>query len=151
MNTDEAFDKVVNGIAVVTVNARGKSNGMTAAWFTRVSFNPPLVMVSVGHSRHTHGLIGEAGSFCLNILAEGQVSLARKFGFASGRNADKFAGVSFREGKTGSPILEGVAGHLDCRLAAAYNAGDHTLFVGEVVDSGASDLKPLASRREDYT
>ncbi|MFH0862257.1 MAG: flavin reductase family protein [Candidatus Altiarchaeota archaeon] len=151
MEAEEAFDKIINGVCVVTVKAEGKINGMTAAWYTRVSFSPPLVMVSVAPKRFTHGLIKKAGSFCINILAEDQLPLAKAFGSSSGRTTDKFKGVKYKAGKTGSPILEDTAAYLDCRLAHSYEAGDHTLFVGEVVDAGASEKRPLPSRMEDYS
>jgi flavin reductase (DIM6/NTAB) family NADH-FMN oxidoreductase RutF len=151
MDTEAAFSKVLNGIAVVTAESGGKANGMTAAWFTRASFNPPLVVVSVGKTRHTWGLIRKSGSFCLNVLSEEQVPLARKFGFSSGRDSDKLEGVGWKALKTGSPVIDGAAAWLDCKLIHEYEAGDHTLFVGEVVDCGSSKKKPLPSRMEDYS
>jgi|WetSurMetagenome_2_1015567.scaffolds.fasta_scaffold144198_3 flavin reductase (DIM6/NTAB) family NADH-FMN oxidoreductase RutF len=150
MTADDALGKIVNGIVVVTARTPEKAGGMTAAWFTRVSSRPPLVMVSVGHGRFTHGLIRKSRSFCLNILADDQVPMAKKFGFVSGRNVDKFEGVPHRTAKTGSPVIEGAAGWLDCRLVGEAEAGDHTIFIGEVVDAGCSKKTPLVSRTEDY-
>ena len=123
---------------------------MTAAWYTRVSLAPPLVMVSVASKRFTHGLIKKSGSFCINLLAEDQVSIARNFGFLSGRSVDKFEGIRYKAGKNDVPILEDTAGYLECNLVNSYEVGDHTLFIGEVVGCGASDKKPLPSRAEDY-
>ena len=143
MDVEKAFEKVVTGLHVVTVKADDKVNGMTAAWVTRVSHVPPLVMVSVGKTRYTHDLIKEAGSFCVNILAEDQDNLSSRFGFKSGRNLDKFEGIKYDEGKTGSPILKDTVGYLDCKLISSYDAGDHTLYVGEVIDAEASPKKPL--------
>jgi flavin reductase (DIM6/NTAB) family NADH-FMN oxidoreductase RutF len=150
MDSEGAFGKVINGVCVVTVKAGDKINGMTAAWYTRVSFSPPLVMVSVAPKRFTHDLIKKAGSFCINLLAEDQLPYAKAFGFSSGRTTDKFRGVKHKPGKTGSPILDGAAAYLDCRLIHSYDAGDHTLFVGEVVEAGATEKRPLHSRMEDY-
>jgi len=150
MDVEEAFGKILNGVAVVTADAKGKRNGMTAAWFTRVSLKPALVMVAVGKSRFTHALIEEAESFCLNILAEDQVDLAKRFGLASGRKTDKLAGLRTSKAAAGSPVLEGVAAYMDCRLIGRFPAGDHTLFVGEVVDSGSTGKLPLPCRAEDY-
>ncbi len=150
MDAEEAFGKILNGVAVVTAGAKGRRNGMTAAWFTRVSHKPPLVMAAVGKSRFTHGLIEDAGCFCLNVLAEDQLELAKRFGYGSGRKADKLAGLPVSKAETGSPVLEGVAAYMDCRLAGMFPAGDHTLFVGEVVASGSSGRRPLPCRAEDY-
>jgi flavin reductase (DIM6/NTAB) family NADH-FMN oxidoreductase RutF len=150
MDVDGAFGKVVNGVSVITVKAGGKVNGMAAAWVTRVSFAPPLVAVSVGHTRFTHDLIKEAGSFCVNILASGQMELANNFGFKSGRNNNKFKVVEYATGKTGSPVLKGTAGYLDCRVVEAVEAGDHTVFIGEVIDASSSDKKPLIYNSEEF-
>ncbi|HID09196.1 TPA: flavin reductase, partial [Candidatus Micrarchaeota archaeon] len=63
---------------------------------------------------------------------------------------DKFAGISYRTAVTGSPILEGVAAWLDCRLVGSCPAGDHTIFVGEVVEAWAGDKAPLRYDPRDY-
>jgi flavin reductase (DIM6/NTAB) family NADH-FMN oxidoreductase RutF len=150
MDFEAALGKIVNGIAVVTVKTKDRRNGMTAAWFTRVSHNPPLVMVSVGRGRFTKKLLEESGYFCLNILAEGQIGLAKGFGLRSGKDADKFDGVGFYEGATGSPVLDGVAAHLECTIVGIDEDGDHVMFVGEVVEAGSSEKKPLQARAEDF-
>ena len=147
---EKALGKVVNGVAVITAEADGKANGMTAAWFTRVSSVPPLVIVSVGHGRYTKDLIKRSQHFCVNILAENQVKLARKFGLTSGRNVNKFDGINYTRGKTGSPVLDCTAAYLDCRLDRMVEVGDHVLFIGEVVDCESSDRKPLVARMDDY-
>jgi len=147
---DAAFDKIVNGTAVVTVKYGDKANGMTAAWYTRVSNNPPMIAVSISYRRFTYELIKKSGFFCINLLAEDQIPLAKKFGFSSGRNSDKFKGVSYKSAKSGSPVLDGVAGYLDCKVHKMVEAGDHMIFIGEVIDAAASDRKPLPARMEDY-
>ncbi|MBD3387830.1 MAG: flavin oxidoreductase [Candidatus Altiarchaeales archaeon] len=144
MDAEGAFEKIVTGIHVITVKAGDKVNGMAAAWVTRVSHSPPLVMVSVAHTRFTHNLIQQAGSFCVNILAEGQDDLVTRFGFKTGKSTDKFDGLPYGTGETGSPILDGTAGYLDCKLISSHEAGDHTIFVGEVVDAKAYDKNPMS-------
>jgi flavin reductase (DIM6/NTAB) family NADH-FMN oxidoreductase RutF len=150
MDAEAAFGKLINGIAVLTVSASGRKNGMTVAWFTRVSHDPPLVMVSVGRGRHTKALLEESGYFCLNVLAKDQVALAKAFGFHSGRDRDKFAGVRHHDGDTGAPVIDGAAAYLECSIVGIDEAGDHIMFVGEVVASGASARPPLPSAKEDY-
>jgi len=147
---DKAFGKFTYGVYVVGAKHGGRANALTCAWVTRVSFSPPLVAVSVGKTRFTHDMIKGSGAFSVNVLAEDQVELARHFGLKSGREVDKFAEVPYKEGITGSPILEGVAAWLDCKLVYAYEAGDHTIFVGEVVDAGTTAKKPLVYNPKDY-
>jgi len=124
---------------------------MTAAWVTRVSFNPPLVMVSIGKTRFSHELIKKSKVFAVNILKEGQIEIGKHFGFKSGKKIDKFATIPFDTKATGSPILKEIAGYLDCKLISYVEAGDHTIFLGEVIDAGA-DRKalPLIYRKEDF-
>jgi flavin reductase (DIM6/NTAB) family NADH-FMN oxidoreductase RutF len=150
MDIDAAFDKVVNGTAVVTVKAAEKANGMTAAWYTRVSSNPPMVAVSISYRRFTYELIKRSGFFCLNLLAEDQLAVAKKFGFSSGRDSDKFKDIAYRSAKSGSPLIEGIAGFLDCKVVKMVEAGDHMMFIGEVINAGATDKRPLPARMEDY-
>lgn len=136
---EAAFKKLTIGVYVITVKSGEKANGMAAAWVSRVSHVPPLVMVSVGHTRYSHDLIREAGAFCVNVLAEGNDDYYSVFGMSSGRDRDKFEKIKYGEGKTGSPILEGTAGYLDCKVVSEHDAGDHTIFVGEVVEAKAYD------------
>jgi flavin reductase (DIM6/NTAB) family NADH-FMN oxidoreductase RutF len=147
---ERAFRTIHNGVFVVTSKEGDKLNGMTAAWVTRVSFNPPLVAVSIGKTRYSHGMLERSGVFAINILSEGQVALGKHFGFKSGRKTDKLKGIEYTTAKTGSPILEGISGFLDCRVVGSCDAGDHTIFVGEVVDSGAYERPPLPFRHEDF-
>jgi flavin reductase (DIM6/NTAB) family NADH-FMN oxidoreductase RutF len=147
---EQAFRIIHNGVFVVTTKEGDKLNGMTAAWVTRVSFNPPLVAVSIGKTRYSHGMVERSGVFALNILSEGQAALGKHFGFKSGRKTDKLKGIGHTTAKTGSPILEGIAGYLDCRVAGSCDAGDHTVFVGEVIDSGTYGKQPLLYRHEDF-
>lgn len=150
MAHDEAFKTMHNGVFVITTKEGDKINGMTAAWVMRTSFNPPLVAVSVGKSRYSHGLIKGSGVFAVNVLSEGQVEQGKHFGFRSGRNTDKFESVEYDSATTGSPILKDISAYLDCRVVGSVETGDHTIFVGEVVDSQAHDRQPLPFRRKDF-
>jgi flavin reductase (DIM6/NTAB) family NADH-FMN oxidoreductase RutF len=145
-----AFRKFTYGVYVVGAKHEGRTNALTCAWVMRVSHRPPLVAVAVGKTRFTHDLIAKSGAFSVNVLSQDQLKYARHFGLKSGREVDKFTGISYREGKTGSPLLEGVVAWLDCRLVGSYPAGDHTIFVGEVVDAETTDLSPLQYNPRDY-
>ena len=87
-------------------------------------------------------MIERHGKFAVNILAADQEPISRYFASKDRpRGPDAFRDVSHREGVTGCPIIDGVAGHLDCTLVASHEAGDHVIFVGEVQ---ALDLAPDA-------
>ena len=145
------LDMIVSSVAIITTKSGEKINGMTAAWVAQASFEPPLVVVSIAPERYTHQLIDESSVFAVNILSEGQVELGRKFGSKSGRDTDKFKDVNYVTKKTGSPILADIYAYLDCKLYKTYKAGDHTLFIGEVVEHKVfKDKKPLVFRTADY-
>ena len=150
MDIDRTFDKIINGTFVISANDGNTSNAMTAAWVMRVSHDPPLVAISVGKRRFTHDIIKRGGCFCINILSDSQVNIAKKFGFSSGRKQDKLSDIAFDESNTGCAILPGICGYLDCELASMTDAGDHTLFIGKVIDYSHSENKPLLADMSDY-
>jgi flavin reductase (DIM6/NTAB) family NADH-FMN oxidoreductase RutF len=137
-----AFAALVHGVYVVTTRLDDQVNGMTAAWVSQVSLKPLLVMVSIAPSRYSHRLIKDSGIFAINVLTSAQVDLGKRFGYKSGRKVDKFAFLEWTTAVTGAPILPQAYAYLDLNLVDSFSAGDHTLFVGEVVD--AKILHPLA-------
>lgn len=151
MSIEKVFRQIHNGVFVVTTAKGDKVNGMTAVWVARSSFKPPLLSVSIGKQRYSHDLIRESGVFALNILSEKQIAQGKHFGFKSGKNTDKFKDIEYTTCKTGSPILKDIAGYLDCKVVNSCDAGDHTIFVGEVLDAEAyEDNLPLLYKHEDF-
>jgi flavin reductase (DIM6/NTAB) family NADH-FMN oxidoreductase RutF len=143
---------ISHGVYVITVRSKEKINGMTAAWVSQVSLQPLMLMVSIAPARYTHGLIKESGYFAINALSEDQKDLAKHFGFKSGRMTDKFKGLSYFDALNGSPVLDVALAFFECKVADAFKAGDHTLFVGEVITARLlkGDKKPLVFHWEDY-
>jgi len=146
------FAALVHGVYVVTTRVGEKINGMTAAWVSQVSLKPLLVMASIAPPRYSHTLIKESGFFAINVLASEQVDLGKRFGYKSGRKIDKFAGLDYVTAATGAPILPQAYAYLDLKLAATYAAGDHTLFLGEVVDAKIihPQGQPLIFKKSDF-
>jgi flavin reductase (DIM6/NTAB) family NADH-FMN oxidoreductase RutF len=147
-----AFTALVHGVYVVTTRLGEKVNGMTAAWVAQVSLKPLLVMVSIAPSRYSHTLIKESGIFAINVLTAEQVELAKRFGYKSGRKIDKFAGLDYLEAGSGAPVLPQAYAYLDLRLVHTYTAGDHTLFVGEVMEAKIlhPQSHPLIFKKSDF-
>ncbi len=143
---------VPTGVHVVTVRTKEKVNGMTAAWVTQVSFKPPMIAVAIAPPRLTHGLIKEAGYFCINALPEDQIDLAKHFGYKSGRKKDKMKGVKFTNAMKGSPVLDAAYAYVECELQDVFTAGDHDIFVGSVVDVAVmkEDAAPLIFHWDDF-
>lgn len=121
--------------------------GLAASSFTSVSLDPPLVLFCAGTSSSTWPRIKAAASYCVNILGEDQEPLSRQF---SGKG-DKFAGVGWRAGRSGSPIIESALAWIDCVVHDEITAGDHVIVLGRVLDLDAKDRgEPLAYYRGGY-
>jgi flavin reductase (DIM6/NTAB) family NADH-FMN oxidoreductase RutF len=132
-----------SGVTVVTTCAGERALGMTVSAFSSVSLDPPLVLVCADRAAHTNALIAESGVFAVNILAEGQEDLSTRFS-TEGNEDVRFEGLACRRAGTGSPWLPGAAALLDCRVAATHPAGDHVIYIGEVLDAElAEGVEPL--------
>lgn len=147
-----AFAALVHGVYVVTTRLEDVVNGMTASWVSQVSLKPLMVMVSIAPSRYSHDLIKKSGIFAINVLDRDQADLGKRFGFKSGRQVDKFAGLEWTTAATGAPILPQAYAYLDLKLQDTFTAGDHTLFVGEVVAAKVQhpQTQPLVFKKSDF-
>lgn len=132
----QALKKILHGVYIVSTRHGGKVNAMTAAWVARASFDPPLITIAVGTTRHSHDMIAGSGVFAVNVLSIDNILIGKHFGLKTGKKTDKFADVAFDAKITGSPILKDVVAWLDCKVVGSMKAGDHTLFIGEVLDAG---------------
>jgi len=149
---DIVSKEISTGVYIITVRTKEKINGMTAAWVSQVSLNPLMLMVSIAPARHTHNLIKESGYFAVNVLGEEQENLASYFGFQSGRNVDKFKDKKYSDAPKGSPVLEEAIAFFECKVVDTFKAGDHALFIGEVLTAKIlnADKKPLIFNWDDY-
>ncbi|GAA2678477.1 MULTISPECIES: flavin reductase family protein [Actinosynnema] len=141
----EAMRTFATGVTVLTTAGRS-THGMTANAFSSVSLEPPLVLCCVARTALMHAAITEEGEFAVSVLAQGQEHVARYFADRSRpQGAAQFDGVGWRPGeRTGAPLLAGALAWLECRVAHAYDGGDHAVFVGEVLSATtASDGAPL--------
>ncbi|HEX2024645.1 MAG TPA: flavin reductase family protein [Acidimicrobiales bacterium] len=127
-----------SGLYVVGSRAGDRRNGMTLNWATQLSFNPKLLGVAVENEAVTRELIAEGGAFSLCILDREDRAIVRKFTKPVEVDAggSTLNGFPFHDGVTGVPILDQAVAYVECRVQQTLELGDHTLFVGEVVDSG---------------
>ncbi len=138
------------GLYVLT--AKGKGDAVAAAtvnWVTQASFAPPLLAVGVKADSAAHALIKESGAFALNVLGKGQQAMAFTFFKPAVREGQTVSGEPFRWGSTGAPVLERTPAYVECRLVDSIERGDHSVFVGEVVDAGLA--KAVDGRADDAT
>jgi flavin reductase (DIM6/NTAB) family NADH-FMN oxidoreductase RutF len=138
------------GLYVLTAaHADGRVAAATVNWVTQASFEPPLVAVGVKTDSGAHALIKDTKSFALNVLGKGQQALAFAFFKPAERKGDTISGEPFRAGSTGAPILTNAPAFVECTLEATVEKGDHSIFVGKVVDVGLA--KTPDGRPDDAT
>jgi flavin reductase (DIM6/NTAB) family NADH-FMN oxidoreductase RutF len=136
------------GVSVITTrDVDGKAYGLTANALCSVSLDPPLLLVCIDKGAESHSAFERAGVFAVNILGLGHQDLSRRFAVSGG---DKFVDVAHRAGATGAPLLEGVLGTVECRIVAVHDAGDHTIYIGEVEHLTGSGGDPLLFFRGKY-
>lgn len=130
------------GVTVVTArDADGRLIGLTANSFNSVSLEPPLVLWSLSLRAGSMPVFARGSHYAINILAADQVELAERF---ATKDVDRFAGVPWRPGLAGAPVLEGCAAVFECFNRSRYEEGDHVIFVGEVEHcSRREDASPL--------
>lgn len=145
-----AMNLITLGVYVIGVKTPEKSNLMTAAWLTQVSSDPQTLLVAIGKTHYTADLIGTAGCFTVSILTGQQHKIAKNCGFASGRNADKLAKVQFGYSKSGIPVVDGAAAHLECQVTQWYEVEDHVLFIGKVVDAAVYSASTMTYQYDDF-
>lgn len=128
--------KFATGVTVLTVRNGESVHGMTANAFASVSLRPTLVLVCIEKGNTTHALVSRAGNFAMNILSAEQENLAKRFAKQIVTPADPFADIAYHLAATGAPVFDDCIAYLDCRVVAAHDAGDHTIFVGQVEAAG---------------
>lgn len=128
----DALGKLYTSTAIVTVNVEGKLNGITVAWVTRVSWQPPMVAVSIGKTRYTRELMDRTDSFAVCILGKDAKEIAEYFGTVSGRNTDKFKKYPYTMSEGNLPIPEGTIAYIECDKTGQFGAGDHIVYIGTV-------------------
>ena len=141
----DAVGAFATGINVITTRNEENGYGLTANAFSSVSLDPPLVLICVGTTSQGCQVIEQIGAFAVNVLGAEQEPLSRYFASKDRpRGRDAFRDVPHSEAITGCPLLDGAVAQLDCRLHASHEAGDHMIFIGEVVALNVdSEVDPL--------
>lgn len=138
------------GVTVITtVSGAGEMHGLTANAFTSVSLVPPLLLICVDKKADSYQSFEQSKVFTINILADDQEAISRRFA-VSGGGDQKFEGIAYRLGANRAPILAGTLGHIECKLAGAFDGGDHTIYLGEILEAETREGKPLLFFRGGY-
>ena len=133
----DVLGRFASGVTVVTAISGGEPVGMTCQSFSSVSLDPPLVLFVPAKTSRALPLMQRAGTFAVNFLSADQAELSNTM---ASRGSDKFAGVPWTPSETtGSPLLEGILGYVDCSIHAVHEAGDHFVVIGRVLDLATGD------------
>jgi 3-hydroxy-9,10-secoandrosta-1,3,5(10)-triene-9,17-dione monooxygenase reductase component len=134
----DVLGRFASGVTVVTAMSGGEPVGMTCQSFSSVSLHPPLVLFCPAKTSRAWPMIHRAGKFAINLLAHDQAELSDQM---AARGVDKFATVPWTpSASTGSPLLDGTLGYVDCAIHAVHEAGDHFVVIGRVLDLAGSEV-----------
>jgi 3-hydroxy-9,10-secoandrosta-1,3,5(10)-triene-9,17-dione monooxygenase reductase component len=143
-----ALGRFATGVTIVGCRADdGGAVGLTANSFSALSLQPPLVLWSLRSASPNLPAFMAASHFAVNVLAENQVDLSRRF---ASPLPDKFAEGLWSEGLGGAPVLAGCAAVFECEQVSAQDAGDHVLFIGRVLRVSEAPLTPLVFQSGHY-
>jgi flavin reductase (DIM6/NTAB) family NADH-FMN oxidoreductase RutF len=151
--TREQFFTLMASFAssVTVITSKGPDGvvrGLTASAFSSVSLDPRLCLVCVDNRSESIDAIRESGRFVVNILASDQEEVSRRF---ASKLPDKFEGIGYRLGpESDAPIIDGVLAWIECQTAEIADGGDHTIFIGEILDGTANEGTPLLYFRGQY-
>ncbi len=140
-----------SGVTVVTIKSGEQLHGLTVSAFASVSPKPPQIMIAIDHHHTAFPMLEETGSsFAVNFLGQEQAELSNRFAWI--KDEDRFMDVAWDAAATGAPILRDSVAWLDCVINATVSAGSHTIYIGEVIDSGVrkSDHPPLVYWNRGY-
>ncbi len=143
-----ALGHFASAVTVVTSKAAdGQIAGITVTAFTSLSLEPPLVLICIDKRARIHDRLVEGGNFAVNMLADDQELISRRFASSDPKQFDE---VGYREGATGAPVLNDVLATVECRIVQLLPGGDHTIIVGQVESTHVREGKPLLYFRGGY-
>jgi flavin reductase (DIM6/NTAB) family NADH-FMN oxidoreductase RutF len=128
------------GVTVVTTCVRGVPYGLVVNAFSSISLTPPLVLVCVAQTTSTYPRLFDSDHLAINILAHDQADIAMRFARSGG---DKFAGLAWRAGEYGAPLLDGACAALEVKVETRLPAYTHTVFISRVLAANRHDSTPL--------
>ena len=128
-----ALRQFTYGLYAVGVAHGDEKNLFTANWLTQVSFEPPLIALSVENGSHSIALLRAGGVFAVSVFSSDDRDAAGALGKRWELRPTKIDEVEHEIGVTGCPVLTGALGSVECRVTGSLPAGDSTVFLGEVI------------------
>lgn len=143
-----SLGRFATGVTIVTcADASGARSGLTVNSFSALSLEPPLVSWALRVESPSLAAFESAGHFAVNVLAEGQLELSKRFAAHEG---EKFAVGRWHAGRHGAPVLAGALAVFECTTVSMQTHGDHVLFIGAVAHAVAHAGAPLVFQAGRY-
>ena len=147
----QALRTFTYGLYIVMCHEGAQVNGFTANWLTQVSFEPPLLALSIENDAKSLPMILNSEHFTINVLRTGQRSLAGTLGKSAYKHPEKLSGVDYTLNEQGYPILSQALSWVVCEVRQTMHAGDSTLVIAEVVDAGViAEGEPLTMKETGF-
>ena len=121
-NSYTLLKEISSGVYVIGVSDGTHQNAFTAAWVMQVSFNPPLLAISINPEHYSYQLLQAGGVCTVNVLGHDQFAIAEHFGRSA---KDKMSGFQWQKGSTDAPVLSESLVYFDCQVSHYTDAGDH--------------------------
>ena len=133
--------KLEYGVYVVSMGKGNNGNAFTASWVAQVSSEPPMVMISVNNKHQSVPILKKHGAFVVNFIGRDHESVAKKYYGPAESGYEKLKTADIEDSPaTGTPLLSGMEGYLDCEIVDTVAAGNHTVFIGEVKAAFIDDV-----------
>ena len=142
---NQALFKLSYGLFVLTARDGEKDNGCIINTAIQAASTPNQLSICVNKANYTHDMIVKTGIFTVSILTQkASFDIFKRFGFASGRDVDKFA--DYAECKRGENsvyyITEATNAYISVKVSKTEDLGSHTMFVGEITDMEVLSEEP---------
>ena len=144
-----ALGRIVSGVYIATVSGDDKPDGMMASWVGQAAFDPPALMMSVNNTRDFKKHLAIGQKFSINILSKANMDIFKNF--AKPHNEQKFDGIKLESDRSGeAPVFSDCVGYLDLVIKSQADAGDHTVYVGEITGGAMlnAEAEPMVHIRK---
>jgi flavin reductase (DIM6/NTAB) family NADH-FMN oxidoreductase RutF len=144
-----ACSRFATGVAIAgAIDSNGAPHGLTVSSFSSVSLDPPLILICLGHAIAAIDVFRQSRHFGLSVLHENQRALSERFAM---RVDDRFDFLDWRRGESGVPLIDGALAAMECETRHRVSAGDHDIFIAEMLRATIGDGRPLIHFASEYS
>ncbi len=128
----QALYRISYGLYIISTHFEGRDNGQCANTCFQITSDPARLAIGINKQNFTHELIQKSGKFGVSVLNQTGQDHARRFGYKSGRDTDKFKGLAVHRGESGVLLLDDALVTMQATVLSQMDAGTHTLFLADV-------------------